>query len=105
MGRGHIVGLESHRAPVFQGFWSKWWGGRYLVVYFCGFLFAWLLDLQDTRDRATVQQYSRGPSKSLFDVSSVLGMRDVSRAKKEAEMSRPPLRQCDSVLSVYSRRV
>lgn len=27
MGRGHIVGLESHRAPVFQGFWSKWWGG------------------------------------------------------------------------------
>lgn len=29
MGRGHIVGLESHRAAVFQGFWSK--AGRELV--------------------------------------------------------------------------
>lgn len=95
-----LTALQSSRAFGVSG-----GGGRYLVVYFCGFLFAWLLDLQDTRDRATVQQYSRGPSKSLFDVSSVLGMRDVSRAKKEAEMSRPPLRQCDSVPSVYSRRV
>lgn len=23
MGRGHIVGLGSHHAGVFQGFWSK----------------------------------------------------------------------------------
>lgn len=23
MGRGHIVGLESHHATVFHGFWSK----------------------------------------------------------------------------------
>ncbi len=53
-----------------------------MVVYFCGFLFAWLLDLQDTRDLATVKDYSREASKSLLDVSNVLGSRDVSRAEK-----------------------
>lgn len=29
MGRGHIVGLGSHHARVFQGFWSK--GGGAVV--------------------------------------------------------------------------
>lgn len=56
-----------------------------MVVYFCGFLFAWLLDLQDTRDLATVKDYSTEASKSLLDVNNVLGSRDVSGAEKSAK--------------------
>ena len=53
-----------------------------MVAYFCGFLFAWLLDLQDTRDPAAVKEYPREASKSLLDVNNVLGSRDAPRAEE-----------------------
>lgn len=58
-----------------------------MVVYFCGFLLAWLLDLQDTRDLDTVREYSQEASKSLLDVSKVSGSRDASRAEKKVKMN------------------
>ena len=70
-----LTTLQSSRAFGVKGGWL-------LVVCLCGFLFAWLLDLQDTRDLATVKEYSGEASKSLLDVSNVLGSRDVSRAEK-----------------------
>lgn len=54
-----------------------------MVVHLGGFLFAWLLDLQDTRDLTTVKEYSQGASKSLLDVSDVLGSRDVRRNRQK----------------------
>lgn len=62
MGRGHIVGLESHRAPL-QEAWSE-----AAAVCSCSFLPAWPLDLQDTGDLDTEKEYPKEASKSPLDV-------------------------------------
>lgn len=79
-GRGHDVGLESHHAagcalPGLSGWRGAGAVGRWLVVCLPGFLLAWLLDLQDTRDPATVREDPGEPSKSLLDVSAALASR------------------------------